>query len=191
MSEYFILGPARDDEFCKIDAVPREYPSMAPASRGRSMSSEWPGDARLRMEPRHPGLLVPDVVFNPDECLMVTDRMKSFLEGEIDTPVEYLRFTLINHKGRVADDAMWIVNLLDSVECADRDKTDGTDSPFHPGEYQDLLELYVDEAKLPPDRKIFRVAECPPTILVREDLRLGIEEAGYAAEYFELGELIY
>jgi hypothetical protein len=191
MSEFFILGPARDDQYCKIAATPQDFPSMNPASRGRSMSDEWPGDAEFRMEPRHPGLMVPDVVLNPDLCLMVTDRMRAFLDGHIDTPVEYLRFTLMNHKGRMADDSMWVVNLLDSVACADLEKTDGTESPFYPGELQDLLELHVIEEKLPTDRKIFRLGECPATILVRDDLRRAIEDAGFSAEYFELGELIY
>lgn len=191
MSEFFILGPARDDEFCKVDMAPQDFPSLNPAKRGASMVDTWPEEAEFTMKPRHPGLMVPDVVLNPHECLMVTDRMRALLERHIDSPVEYLRFTLMNHKGRVADDSMWVVNLLDSVACADLEKTDGTESPFYPGELQDLLELHVIEEKLPTDRKIFRLGECPATILVRDDLRCAIEEAGFSAEYFELGELIY
>lgn len=191
MSEYFILGPARDDEFCKVAMAPQDFPTMNPAKRGRSMSREWPKEAEFRMKPQHPGLIVPDVVLNPHECLMVTDRMKAFLQEHIESPVEFLPFTLINHKGRVANDSMWVVNLLDSVACADMDKTEGSESPFYPGEIQDLLELHVIEDKLPTVRKIFRLKECPATILVRDDLRRGLEEAGFSAEYFELGELIY
>lgn len=191
MSEYFILGPARDEKFCKVDIAPQDFPSMNPAKRGGTMSSQWPGNAEFRMQPRHSGLIVPDVLLNPHECLMVTDRLRAFLEGHIHTPVEYLRFTLVNHKGRVADDSMWVVNLLDSVACADMEKTEGSESPFYPGEIQDLLELHVIEEKLPTDRKLFRLGECPATILVREDLRREMEEAGFSAEYFELGELIY
>jgi hypothetical protein len=191
MSDYFVLGPARDSEYCEIAMAPQDFPSMNPAKRGESMTDVWPEDARLRMEPRRPGLMVPDVVLNPHECLMVTDRMRAFLEAHIPTPVEYLRFTLLNHKGRVADDSMWVVNLLDTVSCADLDKTDATESPFYPGELQDLLELHVIEEKLPTDRKIFRLGECPATILVRDDLRRDLEEARFSAEYFALGDLIY
>jgi hypothetical protein len=122
---------------------------------------------------------------------MVSARMKAFLERRITTPVEYLRFTLLNHKGRVADDSLWVVNLMDSVACADMEKTESSESPFYPGEIQDLLVLHVIEADLPSDRKIFRVRECPATILVRDDLRKEIEAAGFSAEYFDLGELIY
>lgn len=190
MSEYFILGPARDAEFCKVDMAPQDFPSMNPAKRGTSMADAWPESAEFRMEPRHAGLMVPDVVFNPHRCLMVTDRMRSFLHESIDTPVEYLRFTLINHKGRVADDSMWVVNLLDSVGCADMEKTRGSESPFYPGEIQNLRKLFIVEDELPTDRRAFRLKECPHTILVRADLRREIEEAGFSAEFFALGELI-
>ena len=190
MSEYYILGPAREDQYCKVAMAPQDFPSLNPAKRGRSMSDEWPENAEFRMKPRHPGLMVPDVVLNPHECLMVTDRMRALLDRHIDTPVEYLPFTLLNHKGRVADDSMWVVNLLDSVGCADMEKTRGSESPFYPGEIQDLRKLFVIEEKLPTDRKIFRLGECPPTILVRDDLRHAIEEADFSAEYFDLGQLI-
>ncbi len=188
---FFILGPARDDEFCKIDMVAQDFPSMNPARRGRSMVDTWPKDARLKMERRHKGIKVPDVVLNPHRCLMVTDRMKRLLQEHIATPVEYLPFTLVNHKGRVADDAMWVVNLLDSVACVDMEKTDGSESPFYPGEFQDLLELHVLEEKLPSDRAIFRLKECPEVLLVRDDLRRAIEDAHLSAEFLVIGELIY
>jgi hypothetical protein len=130
------------------------------------------------------------VVANSLRCLIVTDRLKSILEAHVEHPVEYLPFVLLDHKGRVADDTMWIVNLLDAVACTDVEKTEGSQSAFHPGEFQDLLELHVHTDRVPPDRKLFRLAECPATILVRDDLRAVLDAAEVTADYLELGEMI-
>ncbi len=154
------------------------------------MADRWSDGLNFVMAPRHPGKRVPDVITNAQECLMVSDRLKSLLSQTIHSPVEYLPFILLNHKGRVADDSMWVVNLLDTVECADLEKSKGSKSPFHEGEIQDLVELHVLPERMPSDRQLFRVRECPAVMLARDDLRARMESEGMTASYHALGVMI-
>jgi hypothetical protein len=187
MSQFFILRGASGDEFCRVWERPDGIRSMRPAKRGTSMLDRWSDDVSFAVAGRHPGQKVPDAIKNAQECLMVSDRLKALVEENVVSPVEFLPFTLLNHKGRVASDSMWVVNLLDTVACADMDATKGSMSPFHEGEIQDLVELHVIEDRVPDDRKIFRVAEHPATFLVRDDLRAAIDEAGMTVTYHALG----
>ena len=96
MSDYFILGPAREDQYCKVAMAPQDFPSLNPAKRGRSMSDEWPENAEFRMKPRHPGLMVPDVVLNPRVVFEVLSKStESYDRGE--KQAGYLALASVEH----------------------------------------------------------------------------------------------
>jgi hypothetical protein len=90
------------------------------------------------------GLQVPDVIDNALGWLLVSERARAVVEAGTSEAIEYLTFRLINHKGRVAAERVWAVNVLGTVDCGDRARSEGMDSPFDEAELFDCEALAIE-----------------------------------------------
>jgi hypothetical protein len=80
------------------------------------------------------------------------------------------------------------VNVLGTIDCADRSRSKGTDSPFEKGRLFTCKALALAENKVPKNVKIFRTELFPPVIFVSDDLRAKIEEQKMIARFVVPGE---
>ncbi len=187
---FSILTAPSEPKYCAITDWPEAMRNPARPGRGDPMQGTYPSVMDLQMSSviRADGLQVPDVVDNAFDWLIVSERLKDLLEKQAGAAIEFLPFRLLNHKGRVAAERIWAVNVLGTVDCADRARSIGTDSEFDDGELFDCEVLALDERKIPRGRKIFRTALFPPLILVRDDLRALIEAERLAVRLVRPGE---
>ncbi|MCP3143593.1 imm11 family protein [Pyxidicoccus xibeiensis] len=150
---------------------------------------QYPPRVRIKMSDHFPDIVVPDFIFNVAFCTMVSHGAKEALEQHSEALIEFLPFTLLNHKGRVAAAECFIANVLTTVDCADTTRTVGVPSQMSPGTYLEINRLELDEAKIPPTARLFRLKQLPSAMVVREDLRAQLSARGLTGLAFvETGE---
>jgi hypothetical protein len=190
MSDYFILNAEFTPEYCSIIKCPPSLDDQTwRIADGERMGEHYPPKIRFDMSKEHDGIVVPDFIHNTLHLPMVSGQLKALLEKESGAEIEFLPFTLYNHRGRVAAEGCHIANLLGSLDCVDRRRTEGDESFITPGTYSGLFRLYLSAEQLPPTAKLFRLASMPSVIIIREDLRALLEQQGISGvEYIAMGE---
>lgn len=92
--------------------------------RGISKASDFPSDAAFTMNPDFPNnTLLVDNLINTDMLIVVSLRLKAFLDARSLMNVEYLPVAILDHKGKIASKKYFIVNPIEPVECLDLDKS--------------------------------------------------------------------
>lgn len=190
MHSYFILTASDDPQYCSINKRPPALEGKKwKLSQGEPMGADYPPDVRMEMSKDHPGLVVPDVIGNDLHLFLVSGRLKTLLERESNARSEYLPASIINHKGRLATQDVFIINVLERVDCVDRPRSEVDESHIEPGTLGGLFRLQVDAGRIPSEAKLFRLGEMPSLILVRNDLRASMEAQGLTgARYVAMGE---
>jgi hypothetical protein len=127
------LGDLMDEELCRLEDQPeglgiRDYY----AAKGKPVQEFFPQDPVIRMSESEPGIVTRSLLGNYYSYLIVSSAMKKVIEAHTEgVPIEYLGFSLINHKGRVHSTDYVIVNPLGARDCIDFDASDiqylGTD----------------------------------------------------------------
>jgi len=157
-----------DRDCCFFEAAPSGTEMTCfKLAKGIAIGDEYPSDAELRMTPDEPGMVVPGVVSNTRALLIVDAPLRDAIEGLQSAETEYLPLTIRDHKGRVASDHHWIVNPIDTVDCAD---LDASDIEWFEGDVVEVEELVLDATKLEKAPALLRPREQPRTYLVRTDL---------------------
>jgi hypothetical protein len=135
------------------------------------MGEAYPSGLEFAMTKKEKGIRIADVIPNACGYFMVSARMKDLLEQHAQVEIELLRFTLLNHKGKVASDDCYIANVIGMVDCVDMGQTQGTPNPMRAGRFMYLRRLVLDEARIPPDRRLFRTRAVPEVLIIRDDLK--------------------
>jgi hypothetical protein len=188
MHDYFILTTSDAPETCKMGPLPDPLARQKwRITKGQPMGEHHPARARLDMDKRSPGLVVPDLVTNNFHLYIISHRLKPLLEAEAEG--EYLPVSIYNHKGRVAAEDCYIANVFKAVDCVDRGQSEFTESALKPGQLSILKRLQLDRERIPPDARLFRLKDMPALLIVRGDLRAKLEEAGITGtHYVGMGE---
>ena len=145
--------------------------------QGRSLRAKFPADAEFHMNLDFPeNTVLADTLNNIRYLIIGSERLKSFLESQCLTEVEYLKVAIRDHKGKKAAH-YYIVNPLEPIDCIDH-KASGTvfDTAIKT-DVDRLKRLVLRDDKLEPERRIFRISGYPNAILVREDLARAIGKA--------------
>ena len=88
-SKYCVLGG--------LLSVPDEYE----ISKGKSRADGFPDDARFTMDKRFPKqVALSDSLSNLERMVVVSPRLRAFIEATSPPSVEFLPVSIINHKGR-------------------------------------------------------------------------------------------
>lgn len=191
MSKYYILEPEQNMDNCVIDGIPDEMPDKHCPALGIKMGDSYSGNIEFRFADDFPGLVLTDLLQNCCGYTMVSKRLKNILEENTEDEIEFLRFTLLNHKGRVASDDVYIANVIGTVDCMDKVRTMGEVSSFRPERYDFIESLYLNEEKINPGLKIFRITSFPRIIIVSEDLKNILVEQGITGmDLLEMGAVV-
>ncbi|NVJ00130.1 hypothetical protein HV824_18640 [Myxococcus sp. AM009] len=161
-SDFYILEWLVLDGYCAIFSVPEGMPKIHKPARGIRMGAEYPDGLRFNMTKQEPGLKIADVIPNAVNYFMVSKRMKELLMQHSGAEIEFLRFVLLNHRGRVANEDCYIANVVGMQDCVDMEKTEGDPDPLKPDRFMYLRRLLLQEDKVPPGAKLFRTAAAPP-----------------------------
>ncbi|RKH26648.1 hypothetical protein D7Y13_20315 [Corallococcus praedator] len=130
------------------------------------------------------GLELTDSVPNTLNLIIVSERLKRFLEANAGARMEFLPVQLRDQKGRLVPEPYFILNLLEVVECVDLEKSQFERSAIIPSFIAWFSLLVVDPARIPPEAKLFRLKEKPNLILIREDLAQVLVNEDYTGMMF-------
>lgn len=148
---------------------------------GELLAEEFPENAFFRMDPNYPkNVKLADSLSN-NGLALISQRFKDFLEARKLQNVEYIRVSIINHKGRVAGDDYYIANPYEAQDCLDLDKSEPTYNAIKKSKIMFVEELVIDSARVDPDVELFRVKDFGKPILVRQRLADAIDAESFTS----------
>jgi hypothetical protein len=159
-----------------LQGVDRVYAMMD----GESFKDVFPLGAAFHFNPdfKRDTLLV-DCLINIENMLVVSERLKNFIQGKNPDKVEYLPVTVHDHKGKAVADPYFIIHPIDPPDCIDFPKSNVTWSQMDTSSIQFVDHLEIDATKVAPSRLLFRAKAYPGAILLRREFALEIEAAGF------------
>ncbi|MBE4748373.1 hypothetical protein G4177_09355 [Corallococcus sp. ZKHCc1 1396] len=134
-------------------------------------------------------MMVPDLVSTTERIAIVSNKLKGLLEQHSGARIEFLPASIANHKGRIAAKDYFIANVLDHVDCVDKERSEVEELHPDPTLLSGLFRLQVLQEPIPPEAKLFRLKTMPPAILIRDDLRALLDaESLTGIRYIAMGE---
>ena len=176
--DYFILRSEVLDGYCAIFLTPTGMPDIYKPATGVRMGDAYPPGLRFQMAKEEKGLKIADVIPNALGYFMVSARMKNLLEQHSGVEIEFLRFTLINHRGRVASEDCYIANVIGSQDWVDAEKSEGARKAGNSSRFLFLRRLVLDDQKVNPEVRLFRTVAVPRLPIVRQDFKDLMEREG-------------
>jgi hypothetical protein len=174
---YFVIKEDHHPTNVYVSDIPAGLTRKYQLLKGISRRQDWPDDLALQFTKNRPeGMNLTDWVGNQFGWSLVSDRFKRLLEESGAPDVEYLPVKMTNHKGRIAAEDYWIVNMLNLKEAVDRGRSvfdvDAAD--------EDLIfsfdKLVLRDDVIASGPVIFRLKERPRLVLVRQDLAERIKQ---------------
>ncbi len=188
MTNFNIVFSTDCNDFCSIYNCPDDFPYRGRPARGIKLGDKYTVKQTFQMAFEVGGIQVADVIHNAMGYLMVSGRLKKLLKMHCNAEIEFLPFTLLNHKGRIAREDLVMANIVGTVDCVDLENTIGDPEEFYEKTFCEINKLELDLSKIKENLNLFRIASQPCTIIIREDLRGIFESEGITGiEYLELG----
>jgi len=118
---------------------------------------------------------------------LFSPRMRTFIEDAIPDAIQFLpfRFQRPDGSGQIADYSVGQILLL--VDCLDRTRTKVRNNwePINGwGDFGTYRPMVVSRS-LVGDNRLFRIKGCCRSIVIREELKNAIEDAGFQGQRFD------
>ena len=144
---------------------------------GKPVRKLFPQNAQIRLLEEHPGIKLPGYLGNQPGYLIFSSAGRAVIQRLCPKQkIEYLNFTLVNHKGRVHSTDYCIVNPLGSFdalnEIASTIKYAQDD-----GRILSVAEVVLDSVKLENAPHLFRLKHKPILYVLSQALRDAFAEA--------------
>ncbi len=178
MSEFLIVQRTEDERPWSVDGFTPAVPRYFRLRKGVRLLPEYPANVVLDLAETGGDMRV-DFIRNHDRVVLASSRAREVLVagGAVEEQVEYLPVTLRDKKKRVLDTQYFIVNPVVNVACMDRKRSEHS-TYSNSDQIMHIERLYLDDAQIPKDTPIFRLAEDKKLILIRRDLLAAIQGAG-------------
>jgi len=135
---------------------------------GKPVGKNFPEDIVFDLSPTR-GMQLTDSLPNTILLYVVSERLKDIIT-KTGVPVEFHGVKIRNLKKRIAREPYYVMNLLGTLDCMDREKSDWRESELVAGRASLIRRLDLTLSKIPDDRPIFRLASEPRLVLARVDL---------------------
>lgn len=176
---YFTVSSSQDERVIQVHDLPDQVEHYYRLTDAVPVGNLFPPSTVLSVHPRS-GDMLTDFIDNSDAVLEVSANAREVLlaHGVGENAAEYLPFILHDKQGRVVKERYFVVNLLHSVACFDLAKSKYKTYPNKPGKIYGIRSIHLREEQIPPDAKLFRLAEYTRFIIIRSDLVEAIQKAG-------------
>lgn len=158
--------------------------------KGVPRAEDFPDDAAFRFSDDYPrNLQLEDFLLNQNKLLVASARARALFEAEALVNVEYLPVTVLNHKGREIEEPYTIVHQVEPQKAIDEAKSTFEVNQIDPERIFYLSSLVLDEAKVDPAVRLFRLARFGQMPVFRRDLAEAVTAAGLTGiRFHELDE---
>lgn len=177
--DYLIWAAGRIDDNVVLNEI-EGFDEVSDLNRGVPQGGKFPSAARYTMNDDFPdNTVLTDSLFNTDDLIVGSERLKELLDKRKVTKVEYLPIKVVNHKKKPVGKNYFIIHPVDPVDCLDKGKSGVTFGKIAKTTVKSVDKLVLDPKKLGPDRELFRIANFPVVTLVRRDLAKAMDAAGF------------
>lgn len=190
MNNYVILNPVAGAVFCTLQKL--ENLDSLLLKKGEKLKPAGEG-VRMHMDPNFPkAIQLPDCVKNLPGAIVVSKRLKEFIEAEQPADVEYLPLSIVNHKGKVASADYFIVNPYRLQDCIDQAQSDIQWNAIDKSLISACTKMVIDEKKIAKGAKVFRLQHYPTKVLFARSLADGIKKGGFTGiKFIEIEAMEY
>ena len=167
-----VLGDPDDDSLCFLDNfVEGINPLAHRASSGLRIGAEYPKEAKIFMNRENPGIKLSPLLGNSRNVLVGSNEFKAAIEKHCKNEIEYLPFTLYDHRKRVHSRDYFIINPIGTFDCLDRKESVIEWDDEDPEEIIGFDKLVLDRKKMKDAPQCFRIDKAPSAYV------LGLEVA--------------
>jgi len=164
-----------------IEGMDRSYELL----KGTSFAGQFPKNVSFRMSAEHPkDIGLTDALANMNELLVASKRLKEFLEAKNLPNLEYHQVSIINHKGRVASEEYFLVHPIHPQDCLDLQASGPRYNKINPALISRVQDLVIDESKIAPGVKLFRLKAFGKPLLIHRELAAEIAKSGFSGPVF-------
>lgn len=185
MSRFVILGFEPGEyaaELGIVEGVEDDWELL----RGVPRRATWPREAAFRMDENFPDdLQLEDVLRTGQRVIVASRRLVELLEARAPVNNEFLPVTIFNHKGRRVREPYWIVHQVQLQPCIDEAASVFEPNAIDPNLISDVERLVVDETRVPPEVRLFRMARYPFIPLIDRSLAEEIVTRGFSGLRFD------
>lgn len=173
--EYYVWTYEYDEVNAVIDMTPEIInDDVWRLAKGQECSSWFPSEVEFHID-SDTGLIINDAIHTTLVGFpVISSKLRKILEST-NANYEFFSIKVKDHQGEMIKQSYFVANLIDKIECVDREKSTYVDDNMFPGMIEDFEKLILDYSKIPDTAEIFRLAEKPRTILVSKELALKIK----------------
>ncbi|PTL83417.1 imm11 family protein [Vitiosangium sp. GDMCC 1.1324] len=168
-----VLGNVNDRSRCVIhDFVKGIEMSAWKVGAGKRVGAEYPQDAKIYMSKESPGIKLADQLSTVRNMLIVSSKFRALIEKHATNDIEYLPFTLYDHRKRVYSQDYSIINPIGTFDCLDFKASSivWEDEAKQSGRIVSLQKRVLDRKKLENAPQLFRIDQAPDSYVVRLEL---------------------
>jgi hypothetical protein len=163
-------GDLNDDRLCFLgDTVKGMESEDYRFFKGKAVKPVYPSDPRIFLRKKYPGVKLASHVGNMLGMIVASSALRQLIEKHCaDVEIEYLPFTLIDHKKRPYSTDYCIVNPLGGLDCVDLKASKITYNST--GKVSFIDELVLDQRKVARAPQLFRVDLRPSMYILGQAL---------------------
>jgi hypothetical protein len=171
--DYFLLsttGDLNDETLCLIDDGPEGMGRQTfRLSRGERAAKHYPAKARVTLRAENPGIKLSGLLRNTKNFLIGSSAAKHVVARLCsDLDVEFLAFTLINHKGRVHSTDYWFINPIGGLDCLAEEEC-GIEYD-EDGDVVSIARYVLDAGKIADAPHLFRIDKQPTRYVISKTM---------------------
>jgi hypothetical protein len=153
--------------------------------RGITRLTNWPETASYFMDKeRKTHIRLEDCLWNVGSLLVVSEKVKNLLETEKLQNNEFLAVNIINHKDRLVKERYFILNQIGLQDCIDLERSEYKENRINPEYFSIVKRLVIDERRIDPDVRLFRMKKYPKIPIVYRSLAQKLIDAGITGAKF-------
>ena len=175
-----VLGNANDESLCFLDNFVKGIESSAwRVGSGEPFGSEYIQDARIYMNPENPGIKLSSFLGNTRNMVVGSKELKAAIEKHCPSGIEYLPFTLYDHRGRVYSRDYFIINPIGTFDCLDFKASQIVWDDEDPNEIISIRTRVLDLNKMKDAPQLFRIDRSPSSYVLGLELVRELKSQGF------------
>lgn len=170
-------GDLNQDRLCFLDRVIKGLEGIDFSFHlGEPVSREMPKDPKIFMSKEYPGIALGDHIGNMKGMIVASPAFRKLIEAHCTgLQIEYLPFTLMDHKKRPFSSEYCIINVLGTFDCVDTKASDISYTPN--GKVSRIRTLVLDGKKVASAPQLFHVDLWPSTYIMGPALSGALRQA--------------
>ena len=179
MADYVVWGAEEIPRGIVLDELEGAGDFDIEMTTGQRCLESFPHDVVFTADKDFPNnLALADTIENTKGVVVVSQKLKEFLESWNPPEVEFLPVTVLNHKKRPAG-KYFIVHPVSPVDVLKAKESGAKYDPDMDDWVDSVKKIVLDKSKIDPDRLLFKLHSFYECVLIRKDLADAITKKGF------------